>query len=108
MDFVSGWYKMAAKVHALAVRNGFWDKECNVGEKIALIHSELSEALEAERIGRPKSEVVDADSVAEELADTVIRIMDLAEGLGMHNLGQIIEEKHKYNESRPFRHGKAF
>lgn len=49
----SGLNTLAAKIHETARDHGFWDKERNFGEMIALMHSELSEALEAHREGNP-------------------------------------------------------
>lgn len=72
----------------------------NIGEKIALIHSELSEALEADRVG-------DSKRVGEELADVVIRTMDLAHYLGI-NLEAEVEIKHNKNKKRPQLHGKRY
>ncbi len=67
---------------------------------IALVHSELSEALEADRNG-------DAAMVAEELADTVIRILDMCGGLEI-DLEHEIVRKMKTNEGRPKKHGKRY
>lgn len=83
-----------------AKKRGFWDKERNDGESIALMHSELSEALEALREGN------DGD-VVEELADVLIRIFDYCGGRG-HKLGQAVVAKMKFNETRPHMHGKLF
>src|SRR4030042_6508519 len=92
--------ELQKEVHRNARDHGFWTNSHNIGEKIALIHSEISEALEAYRQSQPLS------SVAEELADTVIRILDLAEYLGM-DIQSAIEEKHKINMNRLFLHGKS-
>lgn len=88
-----------------------------------LIHSELSEALEEVRAGKPGLyfkevngfTVTDAterrgekpEGVAVELADAVIRIADLCGHLGI-DLEAAIDLKMAYNETRPFKHGKRF
>jgi NTP pyrophosphatase (non-canonical NTP hydrolase) len=64
---------------------------------LALIHSEVSEALEAFRVG-------DRENFEEELADIAIRLLDLAGGLHI-NLDQRIAEKMEKNRKRGFRHG---
>lgn len=99
---------LAASIHDCAKRHGFWDEPRNDGEAIALMHSELSEALEALRAGNPPDDKVPEFSGAEaELADTVIRILDFAAGRG-YRLGEAVIAKMAYNETRPHRHGKAF
>ena len=72
----------------------------NNGEMIALMHSELSEALEDLRNGNDKH-------VGEELADCVIRIMDYCGGRDI-DLEKILEKKIKKNKRRPYKHGKTF
>lgn len=74
-------------------------------EMIALMHSELSEVLEAMRYGNPPDDKISGyGSVESELADVVIRIMDYAEASGI-NVAEAIEAKIKFNKARPYRHG---
>lgn len=95
-------------VHENAKAKGFWDGERNAGEAIALMHSELSEALEALRQGNPSSEKIPPyTQLEEELADVVIRVLDFAGGHGLDLAGAIIA-KHAYNAHRPRLHGKKF
>jgi hypothetical protein len=102
------------------------------GNMLALVHSEISEAEEELRNGRPVNEnyYPDAEALAEtpgyiedvgqpdparfkphgvpsELADAVIRIMDMSEELGIDLYAAIIE-KLEYNATRPHMHGKKF
>lgn len=78
---------------------GFWESD-NKGEKIALMHSELSECLEAVRKGDVENEV-------EELADCTIRIIDYCGRHGLQ-LGEAIVDKMMKNLDRPRKHGKGF
>jgi len=92
-----------------AKEKGFYDGgERNEGEMIALIHSELSEALEGLRRGNPKSDHIPSFSlVEEELADAIIRILDISEYKGYDVANDVIE-KMKFNKTREKKHGKKF
>ncbi|KKK79010.1 hypothetical protein LCGC14_2837800 [marine sediment metagenome] len=115
--FIDSWEAVVKIVHKMAVDHGFWSfpegHERNKGEALALIHSELSEALEAVRDEDGKYRPTDKhlphrESVTVELADAVIRIMDFAEGFGYKDLPIVIMEKIRYNSNRPKKHGKRF
>lgn len=92
-------------LHWMAAQ-GFWDYD-NFGEKIALIHSEVSEALEAHRKGLESDHLPGFSGVAEELADAVIRICDLAGRMGVP-LGDAIIAKSLFNLTHDHKHGKAY
>ncbi len=87
--------------HSIAKSKGWWDTGRSDGEAIALMHSELSEALEAMRNDSGK------EAIAEELADCCIRIFDYC-GERDINLDSALREKTERNKLRPYRHGKKF
>ena len=101
---------LSAVLHETAVEKGFWDGEYNndkVGNKLALVHSEVTEVLEAIRKTKGSEEIV------EEMADVLIRLLDLY--AAMRNSGDITDsfdeilfKKLEINKSRPKLHGNLF
>lgn len=105
-----------------AIDKGFWDGYDGVDDRfpeaIALIHSENSEALEAHRRGDITNVHADEDYVMEELADSVIRILDLAgqiekeyevEGKrSCRNFAEELIHKMEKNKGREYKHGKRY
>ena len=70
-----------------------------VAAKLLLIHSEISEAVKGHRQDLKDNKLPHRDMLEVELADTIIRIFDLAGALGF-DLGGAIDEKMVYNRSR--------
>ena len=104
--------------HSAAASAGWWNDlasgqdyrlECRantrfgkalVAEKLCLIHSEVSEAMEGHRKNLPDDKLPNRSMVEVELADAVIRINDLAGALGL-DLGGAIADKLVFNARRP-------
>lgn len=117
--------ELVKEIHAGNREKGFWDKFRNVGEMLMLANSELCEALEADRKGnycklskeelKALSQNFDKDvflanvkdSFEDELADTVIRVFDMAGGLGI-DLESHLLAKLQYNTTREKLHGKKY
>lgn len=98
--------KLAKSVHKDNVKAGWWTDlatgqqlKRNVGELLCLVHSEISEALEGYRKDLQDSHLPNRKSFEVELADAIIRILDIA---GAHNLDLdgAIREKREYNKNR--------
>ena len=101
--------ELQKEVHSNAINKGFWyaGQLTNIPEKLCLIHSELSEALEDYRINNMESHYnPDGKPVGfpTELADAFIRLLDLAEFLGIDLMNEAVN-KHLYNINRPYKHG---
>jgi hypothetical protein len=94
-------------VHENEKDKGWLEGEYNIPEKLALVHSEVSEALEAYRNGEMHLYYHNSgkpDGFGIELADAVIRLLGIAEHCGI-DLESMCRIKHEYNKTRPRRHG---
>jgi NTP pyrophosphatase (non-canonical NTP hydrolase) len=116
---------LAERIFDNAKKHGFHKKGENISEKLMLIVSELGEACEALREGKrffgQAAEVVRSvcdlpvvifegavkDTFEDELADVLIRTLDLMYSLGI-DIDFHVREKMRYNEGRPHRPGKLF
>ena len=78
---------------------GWHDTPREIGTMLALVHSEVSEALEGFRKDLMDDHLITRKMAEVELADAVIRICDLAGKEGF-DLGGAIAEKLEYNLKR--------
>lgn len=98
---------LASRIHNTSVEKGFYDSPVimdKVAAKIALIHSEGTEVLEALRKSQGK------DKVTEEIVDILIRSLDLWQFLveldmATDDLDEVMERKMTKNEAREPKHG---
>lgn len=96
---------LAGACHMLSVRAGWWDgvdpgDKYVFGTKIALVHSEVAEAMEGGRKNKMDDHLPHRKAEEVELADAVIRVFDLACARGHDIIGAMIE-KMVYNARRP-------
>lgn len=103
---------MSKNIHEITVRKGFWegldekDPFPFLAYKLAMIHSEVTETLEAVRKDKGDEEIV------LEIADIIIRVLDFYEGLRANgeivaqtDLDTVIADKIVINQGRGYRHG---
>ena len=99
---------MAEEVYQFEVSKGWQPNDNRFAESVALLHSEVSEVLEAYREwgttdmtdefrGKP-------EGVGSELADVFIRLLSSCHQYGI-DLHREYERKMAYNRTRAFRHG---
>ena len=146
--------ELAKEINKNAIEKGFYEAENNIigsfevaytsfnnqtseqqiksakhaffAQKIALIHSELSEAIEADRKNK-RIDITDLEidyefgndsfvsqferliknTVEDELADVIIRVLDTCAHMNI-NIEKHIELKMKYNSLREYKHGKNY
>ncbi len=107
-NFIHSFTVVSAAFEDNALKKGFWDDNPTVGDKVALMHQELSELLEAYRSEHKQSAKIPAFlEIEEEIADLIIRAADF----GFHQklrIAEAILAKHEYNTTRPYKHGKKF
>ena len=118
----------AKDIYQNNVKKGFWESP-NIAEKLMLIVSELSEALEADRNNKYASpqawkemecyesasnnnwmtafEGYIKDTFEDEMADVLIRLLDLTARLDI-NIEKHVKAKHRYNIMLAFKHGKKY
>lgn len=117
---MSSLKEIADRAHLTARGKGWWDAQtvpgdldrdkvvATIPEKLMLIVSEASEALEDYRVGKLDTTARESDGKPEgfatELADIVIRVMDLAGALGIDLEAEIVR-KMDFNDTRSYRHG---
>lgn len=129
--------ELAKQIHQNNVAKGFYEEEKNIGEMLALIHSEVSEALECDRkdkycrlhdpFDRAGNTTFDdmenpgydditwesffkqdvKDTFEDELADIIIRVLDLAAYKDI-DIESHIKYKMRYNSMREYKHGKKY
>jgi NTP pyrophosphatase (non-canonical NTP hydrolase) len=101
---------LAAVLHETAIEKGFWNGPKNFdvfGNKIALIHSEVTEVLEAVRKNKG------SESIVEEMSDILIRTLDLYAAMRnadfvKESLDEVLSNKMNKNKLRPKLHGNLF
>jgi len=117
---VSGLTKAAKEINNDNKAKGFYDREFNIGERLMQVVGELGEALESDRKGFHYKENLDdtnpseynfmkmvKDSMEDELADAIIRLLDMVGYMNI-NIDAHINYKLAFNKTRESKHGKNY
>lgn len=118
--------ELSKKIYEANKEKGFWDKERNFGEVIALCHCELSEAFEeyrkkenlpnggmyyySDKNGNlfeknDETNSLKPEGMASEMIDVIIRVLDWCGNQDL-DVDALIDEKLAYNKTRPYKHNK--
>jgi NTP pyrophosphatase (non-canonical NTP hydrolase) len=121
VDLKKSLNELRDEAFVTATEHGFHDMTANFGELLMLVVSELSEALEADRLEKwagsmfleergldpVRYDLYIRGTVEEEIADAVIRLLDFAGVYGI-DLDWHVAAKMAYNKTRPSKHGKKY
>jgi NTP pyrophosphatase (non-canonical NTP hydrolase) len=115
--------QLAKEIHEGNASRGFWEGERKLTEVVMLSVCELAEAIEADRAGKwcTETDIIQylniptpsrfqeniKDSVQDEIADAIIRILDFSHKFNI-DLDFHIKAKLNYNASRAYKHGKNY
>ena len=110
--------ELAKEIHENSVNKGFYSNPIETGTLLMLCVSELSEALEADRIDNHADlesyelfecsfESCIKDTFEDELADSLIRILDLCAAKNI-DIDTHVKLKMEYNKGREKLHGKKY
>lgn len=103
--FELGW-----RCHEISTSHGFWENDgspepTKKAEKLCLVHSELSECLEAVRKPTQDKYCPQHSNEIVELADALIRILDYCYHYNLP-IDLAVQDKMLFNSTRPYKHGK--
>ena len=85
--------------HGSAKAAGWWDNPREVGTMLMLAVSEIAEAMEGHRKNQMDDKLPHRPMIEVEIADCIIRLLDICRGLGL-DVGGALAEKFCYNQTR--------